>query len=199
MVKARTQYAAWLIRPLGLAGSQREVGVAAACCLALALVLVIEVLTPDDVVGSVAVLPVIAAMWTLSSRPATVVGLVAVTVFWLVVASEETNRTTVLLLGGVGFVVAVMVRIYATRLNAVLSSSGQRASAPVQPALPVPQPVEALTRRELEVAALASHGLTAAEIGSRLHISERTVESHLANAYAKLAIHSRAALRQLID
>ena len=199
MAKARTQYAAWLVRPLGLAGSQRELGVAAACCLALALVLVIELLTPDDVVGSVAVLPVIAAMWTLSARLATIVGLVALIVFWLVVASEETNRPTVLLLGGVAFVVAVMVRLYATRLNSLLSSSGPRVSAPIRPALPVPQPVEALTRRELEVAALASHGLTAAEIGSRLHISERTVESHLANAYAKLAIHSRAALRQLID
>ncbi|HEV2477464.1 MAG TPA: helix-turn-helix transcriptional regulator [Candidatus Dormibacteraeota bacterium] len=199
MAKARTQYGAWLIRPLGLAGSQRELGVAVTCSLVLALVLVIEILTPNDVVGSVAVLPVIAAMWTLSPRLAAAVGLVAVLFFWLVVASEETNRTTVLLLGGVGFVVAVMVRTYATRLNALLSSSGQRASAAIRPALPVPQPVESLTRRELEVAALASHGLTAAEIGSQLHISERTVESHLANAYAKLAIHSRSALRQMID
>jgi DNA-binding CsgD family transcriptional regulator len=92
-----------------------------------------------------------------------------------------------------------MVRLYATRLNALLALSGQRASVPIWPALSVPQAVQALTRRELEVAALASHGFTAAEIGSQLHISERTVESHLANAYAKLAIHSRAALRQLID
>jgi DNA-binding CsgD family transcriptional regulator len=199
MGKGRTKYAPWLIRPLGLVGSQREYVVAAVCCLALALVLVIEILTPNDVVGSVGVLPVIAAMWTLSPRPATVVGVVAVTVFGLVVASEETNRTTVLLMGGVGFVVAVMVRLYATRLNALLALSGQRASVPIWPALSVPQAVQALTRRELEVAALASHGFTAAEIGSQLHISERTVESHLANAYAKLAIHSRAALRQLID
>lgn len=92
-----------------------------------------------------------------------------------------------------------MVRTYATRLNAFLSSSGRRASAAIRPVLAVPQPVDPLTRRELEVAALASRGLTAAEIGSQLHISERTVESHLANAYAKLAIHSRAALRRMID
>lgn len=199
MPKRQTQYASWLIRPLGLAGSPREPGMAAVCCLALVLVFVFEVLTPNDVVGSVGVLPVIAAMWTLSPRFAAAVGWVAVTVFWLVVASEETNRTTVLLLGGVGFVLAVMVRTYATRLNALLSSSGRRASAAIRPALAVPQPVDTLSRRELEVAALASRGLTAAEIGSQLHISERTVESHLANAYAKLAIHSRAALRRMID
>jgi DNA-binding NarL/FixJ family response regulator len=59
--------------------------------------------------------------------------------------------------------------------------------------------IDSLSRRELEVATLASRGLTAGEIAGQLHISERTVESHLADAYAKLAIHSRAALRQLID
>jgi len=199
MAKARTQHAAWLIRPLGLAGSQRELGVAATCCLILAEVLVIEILTPNDVVGSVAVLPVIAAMWMLSPRLAGAVGLVAATVFWLVVAFEEKNRTTILLLGGVSFVIALMVRVYATRLNAILASAGRRVAAPMLAALPGPLAVESLTRRELEIAGLASRGFTAAEIAGQLHISERTVESHLGNAYAKLAIHSRSALRQLID
>jgi Bacterial regulatory proteins, luxR family len=42
-----------------------------------------------------------------------------------------------------------------------------------------------------EVAALAVQGLTAKAIGQRLHISERTVETHLAHAYAKLGVRSR--------
>jgi len=57
--------------------------------------------------------------------------------------------------------------------------------------------VDALTRREVEVATIASRGYTAAEIGAQLHISERTVESHLAHAYTKLAIHSRSGLRHI--
>jgi DNA-binding NarL/FixJ family response regulator len=48
-----------------------------------------------------------------------------------------------------------------------------------------------LTPREREVVRLAIEGRTAREIGSRLHIGERTVETHLANAYVKLGVTSR--------
>ncbi len=54
--------------------------------------------------------------------------------------------------------------------------------------------VDALTRREREVAQLAVAGETAAEIAKRLVISERTVESHLANAYAKLGVETKVEL-----
>lgn len=52
----------------------------------------------------------------------------------------------------------------------------------------------ALSRREREVALLAARGETAARIASRLFISERTVETHLAGAYAKLGVASKAEL-----
>jgi class 3 adenylate cyclase/DNA-binding CsgD family transcriptional regulator len=51
-----------------------------------------------------------------------------------------------------------------------------------------------LTRREREVASLASQGLSAREIADRLYIGERTVEGHLASIYAKLGIHSKTDL-----
>ena len=53
---------------------------------------------------------------------------------------------------------------------------------------------ESLTHREREVVHLAVRGLSAAEIGARLFISERTVETHVANAYRKLGIGSRIEL-----
>ncbi len=53
---------------------------------------------------------------------------------------------------------------------------------------------EALTRREREVAALAVQGLAAEAIGRRLGVGTRTAETHLANGYAKLGIHSRLEL-----
>jgi DNA-binding CsgD family transcriptional regulator len=52
----------------------------------------------------------------------------------------------------------------------------------------------ALTRREREIARLAANGLTAAAIASRLSISERTVETHLANVYTKLGVRSKMEL-----
>jgi DNA-binding CsgD family transcriptional regulator len=49
----------------------------------------------------------------------------------------------------------------------------------------------ALSARQLEVVRLAVLGLTMREISERLHIGERTVETHLANSYAKLGVRSK--------
>jgi DNA-binding CsgD family transcriptional regulator len=57
---------------------------------------------------------------------------------------------------------------------------------------------DGLTHREREVAALAAEGLTAREIGERLFIGERTVETHLAHCYAKLGVASKRELIRLL-
>jgi DNA-binding CsgD family transcriptional regulator/tetratricopeptide (TPR) repeat protein len=57
----------------------------------------------------------------------------------------------------------------------------------------------ALTRREREVARLAAQGNTAETIASRLYISDRTVEWHLSNAYAKLGVENRRELTRRIE
>jgi DNA-binding CsgD family transcriptional regulator len=51
-----------------------------------------------------------------------------------------------------------------------------------------------LSTREREVAVLASQGCSAREIARRLFIGERTVETHLANVYAKLGVSSKVEL-----
>ena len=53
-----------------------------------------------------------------------------------------------------------------------------------------------LTPRECEVVALALSGLTAVQIGTRLFIGRRTVETHLARAYSKFGVHSRAGIAE---
>jgi DNA-binding CsgD family transcriptional regulator/pimeloyl-ACP methyl ester carboxylesterase len=53
---------------------------------------------------------------------------------------------------------------------------------------------DALSRREREVALLASHGETAQEIADHLFVSKRTVESHLATIYGKLGVQSKTEL-----
>jgi DNA-binding NarL/FixJ family response regulator len=51
--------------------------------------------------------------------------------------------------------------------------------------------VERLTERELDVLRFAAKGLTNRAIGQQLGISERTVQGHLANIYAKLNVGTR--------
>ncbi|HTU71668.1 MAG TPA: LuxR family transcriptional regulator [Candidatus Baltobacteraceae bacterium] len=50
------------------------------------------------------------------------------------------------------------------------------------------------TRREREIAALVAEGLTNREIAERLVLSERTVEGHIANLFAKVNVNSRTQL-----
>ncbi|GAB2618682.1 helix-turn-helix transcriptional regulator [Pseudactinotalea suaedae] len=55
-----------------------------------------------------------------------------------------------------------------------------------------------LTRREREIATLAAGGMTSKAIAQRLVLSVRTVDSHLAGAYAKLGVHSREGLQEAL-
>jgi len=52
--------------------------------------------------------------------------------------------------------------------------------------------LQELSRRQREVISLVLQGLTAREIGARLFISERTVETHVSNILAKFGAASRA-------
>ncbi|MFN8017076.1 MAG: helix-turn-helix transcriptional regulator [Acidimicrobiales bacterium] len=58
------------------------------------------------------------------------------------------------------------------------------------------QPVDALTTREAEVAALAASGLSNRAIADQLVVSLRTVENHLHRAFAKLGVTTRSELGQ---
>jgi DNA-binding CsgD family transcriptional regulator len=53
---------------------------------------------------------------------------------------------------------------------------------------------DSLTPTEMRVARLAAQGLTNRQIGDQLFVSRRTVETHLAHAFAKLGLSSRAQL-----
>lgn len=51
---------------------------------------------------------------------------------------------------------------------------------------------ETLSRREAEILSRITEGLTNAQIGERLHISEKTVRNHVSRVLGKLGVKSRA-------
>jgi DNA-binding CsgD family transcriptional regulator len=59
-------------------------------------------------------------------------------------------------------------------------------------------PLSALTVREHEIARLAAAGLSSRDIAAQLHVSPRTVDTHLSRVYRKLGVPSRAALASLL-
>jgi DNA-binding CsgD family transcriptional regulator len=80
---------------------------------------------------------------------------------------------------------------WAERAMAELRTSGAAASSAV-PSLGT------LTWQERRIADLAAGGLTNKEIGERLHLSPRTVSSHLYRVFPKLGITARAGLRDAL-
>jgi DNA-binding NarL/FixJ family response regulator len=50
-----------------------------------------------------------------------------------------------------------------------------------------------LSPREVEVLGLVAHGRSNRQIAAELGISERTIDRHVSNIYAKLDVSSRAA------
>ena len=60
-------------------------------------------------------------------------------------------------------------------------------------------PLNVLTKRELEVADLISYGYSNANIAKILFISEHTVKDHTKNIYRKLNVHSRFELAALVN
>jgi LuxR family maltose regulon positive regulatory protein len=59
--------------------------------------------------------------------------------------------------------------------------------------------IDALTARELEVARLVTARRTNAQIAAELHVSRKTVETHVRNIFAKLDVTSRVAVAHAVE
>jgi DNA-binding CsgD family transcriptional regulator len=64
---------------------------------------------------------------------------------------------------------------------------------PTSPVAPLAPPAHGLTRREREVLALVATGLTNRAIAQRLHLTTRTVDTHVSRILTKLGVATRTA------
>ena len=87
----------------------------------------------------------------------------------------------------------------ATRCEALADEAAARCEGASPPVAVAVREVAELTRREREVATLASDGLANREIADRLFLSARTVENHLQHAYEKLGITNRSELAGALE
>jgi len=100
------------------------------------------------------------------------------------------------LAGAVGFVLKkslateLIQAIRAVRAGGTHFPPGTAASAPDSESTPL----ELISEREREVLALIALGHTTPEIARKLHISDKTVETHRAHISEKLGLHTRADL-----
>ncbi|HYM51077.1 MAG TPA: helix-turn-helix transcriptional regulator [Candidatus Limnocylindrales bacterium] len=173
-----------LPRPLALAHTRKELPFAALCLMVQAALFYGDLVEPRPVVvGILTLIPILTAVWLASDRVALLVALTGLlfliltgvtgVVVWFTVGAEVLTYA----------VTALLLRLYATAFAGQLA---QRPGRPFQG--------RGLTRREGDVARLAAQGYTAREIGERLFIGERTVETHLAHAYVKLGVRSKSEL-----
>ncbi len=63
----------------------------------------------------------------------------------------------------------------------------------------MPRALDQLTPQELQIVQMAAEGLSNREIGQRLYLSRRTVESHLYRVFPKLAVTSRGQLPRVLE
>ena len=105
-------------------------------------------------------------------------------------------------LGHAAEAAAELAELHRARGEARLATAAQQRSAELAaraggirtPVLARGGGVEPLTPREREVALLAAGGRSSRDIGDRLRLSTRTVDTHLARVYRKLGITGRAEL-----
>jgi DNA-binding CsgD family transcriptional regulator len=93
---------------------------------------------------------------------------------------------------------AAGMRAAAASAAARSRAAAERCEGASTPAMVLGGAVQVLTKREREIADLASRGLSDRQIADTLVVSPRTVQTHLYNAYAKLGIDGRTGLRAVL-
>lgn len=165
---------------------------------AIALLFVLELAAPRDLtLGTIVIVPVLVSCFVLNRRWAVAIAGLAV-LTRVVVAMVGDTTIGLAALESTSYIGCAVITLAHARPKQ--SAPARRTIADVVTARPEPsfsaQVVEApgLTDRERQVLLMAIQGLTAKQIGERLFIGRRTVETHLARARDKLGVRTKREL-----
>jgi DNA-binding CsgD family transcriptional regulator len=180
------------------AGAQAKPALIALVVASIGLLFVAELNAPPDVpLGAVVLIPVLVSCLFLDHRwSAAVLGLAILT--RVAVATVGDTSMDLAALEVASYVATLAIALASTRRVAFVAA--QTHLDEVGPARPVPNlappslAAAGLTDRERQVLDMAIHGLTAKQIGERLYIGRRTVETHLGRAYGKLGARNKREL-----
>ena len=182
---------------LGKARTQRMIGWASAIGVVMAAIA--EELAPKDL--TMGAVPVLAVLTTaLLAGPRATLGVLALAVGLRVLDGgigdipmdlAGVDATVYVLVAVVAFLGARALRRAAHPNPAGEPALARSRTAPPQPPSTAITAHCGLTQRERQVIEMAARGLTAKQIGDRLFIGRRTVETHLARAYEKVGVRSK--------
>jgi DNA-binding CsgD family transcriptional regulator len=189
---------------------RRSIDIWAGCLVVLALVILF--LQPRVADGAeLVVVPVMLVLVGAIFRRAILAGVLVLSLADLILACRSDKQVMgEIVILGVIFVIAagagIAIGMYTTQRDhprvgstheaeIVVTGRAHRA-VPADDDLALSGLLAKLSRRERDVALLVLEGQSAREIGKRLFISERTVETHMANIYDKVNVHSR---RELVE
>lgn len=163
----------------------------------IGLLFVADLYAPPDVpLGAAVIVPVLISCFFLEPRwSLAVLGLAIVA--RIADAIVEDTSAGLAALEVVTYVAAVAITLSFARSAALIPPRTDADPVPQRSVLDLSaSSLEAagLTDRERQVLEMAIHGLTAKQIGERLFIGRRTVETHLARAYGKLGARTKSEL-----
>ena len=167
------------------------------CLVSLAIIFIADISTPRS--DFFAILYIVPAATAAAVLPIKSAGGAFATALGLQITGLLIQRSSVAsVLAGAASLMFVIVVL---RLLSVASrQQNDRARGPARVAISAAElgtqdnQLQPLTKRERQVAELVADGRSAREIARQLHIGRRTVETHVARAYAKLGVRSRIEL-----
>jgi DNA-binding NarL/FixJ family response regulator len=106
---------------------------------------------------------------------------------WALLACDERDQARIAVQAALEIFSSCGARRLSKQVSVLRRRLGSTAPRAGRPA----RGVAALSRRERQVAALVSEGLTNRQIAARLFVTDKTVEMHLSHVFEKLGVLNR--------